>query len=656
LTTSSGAARATTHPLDPLTAEEIERAVAVVRREIADHDDLRFCLVTLSEPSKQAVLDWDGAAAFDRRVLFALIDPRVPAATEAIVSLADDAIVAQRPLALTEPPMTHPELDIATAACMADERFVAGLRRRGIEDDELVVVESHAVGTALAGDHPDRRLMRALVYLRGKPGDSYWARPVAGLHALVDVIDGSVLEVEDGEIVPIATESANYWGDELPAQRDDLRPIEVNQPDGVSFTVDGHHVSWAGWTLRVGFGREGLVLYDVRFEDRPILYRASIADLIVPYGDPTPGLNDYGPHDVGEWPWAKNVNSLELGCDCLGAIHYFDVAACDAHGHAQRMANAICMHEEDAGVLWKHLDHDLGRYDVRRDRRLVVSSFFTLGNYEYGLYWNLHLDGTIEFEAKLTGIVFPAATADDDPEWGELVAPGVYGPIHQHFFCARLDFDLDGVANSVAEVDTELAPAGAGNPFGNAFRSSKTVLEREGDAGREIDPRRGRYWLVLNEGRRNRLGRPVGYKLMPGDTVYPMAAPESDLHRRGEFLSKQLRVTRYADGELLGAGDYPNQRADRDGVLAYQAQDRPLRDEDVVLWYSFGAHHIVRPEDWPVMPVTKIGFMLRPVGFFDVNPAMRIPESDPHGSCRVDGDGDGCHHGSHDTPTDGGQR
>ena len=45
----------------------------------------------------------------------------------------------------------------------------------------------------------------------------------------------------------------------------------------------------------------------------------------------------------------------------------------------------------------------------------------------------------------------------------------------------------------------------------------------------------------------------------------------------------------------------------------------------MVLWYTFGAHHVPRPEDWPVMPVVKIGFSLRPRGFFDRSPALDVP-------------------------------
>ncbi len=71
--------------------------------------------------------------------------------------------------------------------------------------------------------------------------------------------------------------------------------------------------------------------------------------------------------------------------------------------------NAICIHEEDFGILWKHTDIFNGSAQSRRQRRLVVSFFTTVGNYDYGFYWYFYLDGTIECEIKMTGVLFTSA-------------------------------------------------------------------------------------------------------------------------------------------------------------------------------------------------------------------------------------------------------
>src|SRR5215468_9565325 len=98
-------------------------------------------------------------------------------------------------------------------------------------------------------------------------------------------------------------------------------------------------------------------------------------------------------------------NALELGCDCLRDIPYFDVCLTDSRGHLLQFQNALCMHEEDYGILWKHMDWRTNRTEVRRSRRLVVSFIATVGNYEYGFYWYFHQDGALELVVKMTGVI-----------------------------------------------------------------------------------------------------------------------------------------------------------------------------------------------------------------------------------------------------------
>merc|ERR1712157_254757 len=102
------------------------------------------------------------------------------------------------------------------------------------------------------------------------------------------------------------------------------------------------------------------------------------------------------------------------GCDCLGDIHYFDMHYLNAYGKAVTVEQAICLHEEDAGIQWKKTDMRTKISEVRRGRRLVVSSFSTIGNYDYGWYYHFHLDGEIEVEVKLTGCLSVGGSENAD--------------------------------------------------------------------------------------------------------------------------------------------------------------------------------------------------------------------------------------------------
>jgi primary-amine oxidase len=627
----------TVHPLDPLSAVEIERAWEIVQGARA-RPRVRVIFIMLHEPGKKVVLAHRPGDAVERAAFVVLVDSGPAKTYEAVVSLSESRVLSWEHVPGAQPAIVLDEFVECEAAVRADPRWQEAMRKRGITDLSLTMVDSWSAGNFGFPQDEGRRLVRALTWVRRHAQDNGYARPVANLLTVVDLNAMAVVAVEDGGVVPLPPEDANY-SPEAAGTRVGLKPVEIRQPEGPSFELAGHELRWQRWRMRIGFTpREGLVLHTVSYEDqgreRPVLYRASIADMVVPYGDPRPTYFHRNAFDVGEYGIGTLANSLENGCDCLGEIRYLDAVVNDGRGRPVTLANAICLHEEDAGILWKHFDWRLGTTEVRRSRRLVVSSISTVGNYEYGFYWYFHLDGTIQLEVKLTGVISNGAEPPGaKPRWGEMVAPGVYGPIHQHFFNARLDMMVDGPDNSVYEVNTVADGPGPENPHRNAFHAEATLLASEARAQRLLDPLAGRFWKVVNPSVRNRLGEPVAYKLMPGENVLPFAGPEASVTRRAAFMTRHLWVTRHDPRERYAAGEYPNQHPGGAGLPVYVRDDAPLENTDVVLWYTFGAHHIVRPEDWPVMPVTTIGFMLKPVGFFDRNPALDVPRPTPHREC-----------------------
>ncbi len=631
------------HPLEPLSADEVVRACAILREQRPLGPRTRVVSVSLHEPPKEVVLGYTPGAAFEREAFIVLIDSEARKTYEAVVSLTRGEVVRWEHIPDVQPAIVLDEFFECEAAVRADPRWQEAMRKRGVTDFDLAMVDPWSAGNFGIEDEKGRRLSRTLTWIRRAPNDNGYARPIENLITVVDLNEMKVIAVEDGEVVPLPPEDANY-SPEAAGTRNDLKPIEIRQPEGPSFQVDGHEVRWQKWRLRLGFNpREGLVLYTVSYNDqgqeRPILYRASIVDMVVPYGDPRPAYFRRNAFDVGEYGIGNLANQLVNGCDCLGEIYYFDAVINDSRGGAITLKNAICMHEEDYGILWKHYDWRTDYTEVRRSRRLVISFIATVGNYEYGFYWYFYQDGTIQLEVKLTGIISNgAAKPGERPKWGELVAPQVYGPNHQHFFCARLDMMVDGLNNSVYEVNSVADPPGPENPYQNAFHAEATLLARESEAQRVIDPFSGRYWKVVNPSKTNRLGQPVAYKLVPGENVLPFLGPDSPVLKRAGFMTRHLWVTRYDRNEKYAAGDYPNQHPGGEGLPKYVQANRPLDNTEVVVWYTFGAHHIPRPEDWPVMPVASIGFHLKPVGFFERNPGLDVPPTSPvHGA--------NCHNG-----------
>lgn len=634
---SAATASLNQHPLDPLTAAELRRAVALALARCRERPMVRVIDVSLHEPDKSELLAWTTESPkLKREAWVVLLDRGGGSTIEMVVSLSDDAVVSERKLRGIQPAITPWEFEECEQVARRDPAFQAALRRRGITDVDLVTVEAWGMGTHPGPDERDLRLAWTPCWVREDPSDNPYAHPIDGLFAIVDLNAMAVIRIEDHGVAPIPKASGRYLPGEtgLPP-RTGLMPLEISQPQGPSFRVDGWEVAWQKWRFRVGFtSREGLVLHQITYEDqgrvRPIIYRASYVELVVPYGDPGPSGYRKNAFDIGEYGVGSSANSLELGCDCLGHVHYFDADLCDDRGETFTIKNAVCLHEEDCGLGWKHYDLVTGHAEVRRMRRLVVSFIVTLGNYEYAFYWYLYQDGTIESEIKATGIVLTRGPAANGDSYGVTVAPGLVAPHHQHFFCARLDLQIDGDRNSVYEVNTAAIEGREANPYGNAFTPVATRLEREVEAYGSVNPSSGRYWVLANDRSRNSLGGRVGYKLVPGNTVPPFATDDADVIRRAPFLRQNVWVTHYDRHERFPAGEYPNQHPGGAGLPDYQRADRPIVDDDIVLWYAFGMLHISRPEDWPVMPVERAGLMLKPNGFFDRNPALDVPPAPGH--------------------------
>ncbi|WP_375490731.1 primary-amine oxidase [uncultured Jatrophihabitans sp.] len=643
------------HPLEPLAPQEITAASAIIRADARFAEGTRFVFLALDEPAKDVVRGFASGTGWDRRVAAVLRNPALRATYEATVSLTDGTVVTWREVDGVQPPMTEEEFMSCEQVVRADERWRDALRKRGVHDFDLVMLDPWASGYTGPADDPDgRRLARPLSFVRSKPDDNGYARPVEGVIATVDLDTMTVLDVADHGVVPLPPQPGNYYPEFLAepgnvpsfdAQRAPLKPIAITQPDGPSFTVDGHHVQWANWRFRIGYSpREGLTLHDIEYLDRgtlrPVIYRASMCEMYVPYGDPRPTHWNKNVFDEGEYGLGWLANSLELGCDCLGEIRYFDGWVNDQDGRPVQIKNAICMHEEDASIGWKHTDFRTGRAEVRRNRKLIVSMIATVGNYEYGFYWNLYLDGSIEFEIKLTGILSTGAVeVGEDPVYGTTLAPGLFAPNHEHYFSVRLDMQVDGLRNNLFEVESVAEAPGPANPYGNAWRTVRTHLDRESAAQRLPDQLRGRAWLVSSADTETALGGRPAYRIEPGPYTAPLWQDGSQQASRGGFATRQLWATPFAPDERFAAGTYVAQNPGPDGVVAYTAGDRPLVDADLVLWYTIGAHHVVRPEDWPVMPVTRVGMHLRPFGFFDGNPMLDLP---PEGGHCAPGTAGGC--------------
>ena len=294
------------HPLDPLTGEELQQAIGIIRRERGLDPRALFAQVRLKEPGKATVREFRHGDVIQR----------------------EGRLKSWQHLVGVQPCILPAESAEMARAVKSHPDFIHGLRRRDIHDADRVTVEAFPVANLGEPEEKHLRDTRAHCFYAEKPGDNAYARPIEGLVPVVDLDAMAVLRIEDHGVIPLPPDPGDYRADRLTPEPP-LAELQITQPGGAGFTVRGNQVKWQNWRFRVGFTpKEGLVLQTLSFQDgihdRPLVYRASLSELVVPYGDTAGDHNMNHSFDLGETIFGKQVNSLKLGCDCLGEIYYFD--------------------------------------------------------------------------------------------------------------------------------------------------------------------------------------------------------------------------------------------------------------------------------------------------------------------------------------------
>ncbi|KJK79365.1 hypothetical protein H634G_04956 [Metarhizium anisopliae BRIP 53293] len=642
------------HPFDPLSGEEIQAATAIVRK--AHGDELHFHVVSLQEPRKAEMLAWladPAKAPRPRRVAeIVVIDPRNlkghGQVYDGLVDLQSRNITKWIKASGQQPILIVEELLEVEAACRRDPKVIEQCRISGIAEHEMEKV--YAEPWTITHDPrfgTGTRMIQGLMYFRPQVDNCQYQYPL-DFNPIYDPSKKEIVAIDVPKVRrPLQRHPAidyhHLYIQKNGGYRTDLKPIYITQPEGVSFnmTGTGREIEWQNWKFHIGFNyREGIVFNNITYNDkgtvRPVFYRMSIAEMVVPYGHPEPPHHRKHAFDLGEYGAGYLTNSLSLGCDCKGAIHYLDADLPTRSGEVRRVKNALCIHEEEDSVLFKHTDFRDNSTIVTRARKLIIQQIFTAANYEYAVQWVFHQDGTIQPIIKLTGILntFVMNPGEDLQGFGTQVKKGVNAHNHQHIFLLRINPSVDGQQNTVHMVDAVPidAPVGsAENPYGNGFVAKRTRLETTGQAITDYNGSTSRTWDIVNENKINSAsGKPVSYKLVSRDVPNLMPKEGSLVWNRAFFARHAIHVTKYSDDELWAAGDHVVQSSGipSRGLGTWVGNGtQNVANTDIVLWHTFGITHFPSPEDFPIMPAEGITLLLRPRNFFTSNPVMDVPPS-----------------------------
>ena len=620
------------HPLDGLTAPEHWTIHDVLQAAGKIDDKTRFPMIQLKEPPKEEVLTWKPGQPVSRE---AFVVVKQQAQTfEAVVDLNGKKLVSWKEMKGAQPMETDEELSDMSTTVKQDPEMQAALKKRGVTDLTTVFCLGYGTGYFGTKEEEGKRLLR-IECVEGRGTMEGYGRQIEGLTGLYDANEKKVVRVIDTGVVPIAEDAGNYDVASVGKLRDASKPLLLEQPMGPGFHLDGQSVTWEKWNFHFRVDRRvGLVVSNVGYQDgdrlRSILYEGSLSEMFVPYMDP--GENWFAKtfFDAGEFGLFSS--QLDAGRDCPENAEYFDQVTADPKGMPVLRPRAACLFEQPAGYpAWRHDQSNV--IESRKMGELVLRTIGTFGNYDYMFDWIFQQNGTIRVRVGATGQdevkSAKSRTAAEDPsgeasEYGRFVAPNVVGVDHDHFFSFRLDFDVDGTANSFVRDKFEVKRLPEGSLRKSLWVSKPEVAKTEEQGKVRMNMEHPEAWRVINPNVKNALGYPVGFEVMGGDNAMSLMVPEDYPQKRAGFTDYHIWVTPYRQDERYAAGDYPTQSKGGDGLPSWTKANRPIENTDIVLWYTVGFHHVPSAEDWPVLPTMWHEFELKPVNFFDRNPAIDL--------------------------------
>ncbi len=634
---AGAALQAGPHPLDPLSFQEYWTVLKTLDAEGRLDRKTRFSLITLNPPPKALVWAWDGTGKAPRAATAVVRQEKE--SFEAEIDLTAGKLVFWRKLDGEQPNWLDEEFEKVQDKLFESEEFLAALKRRGLENTAFLSCSGGPPGYYGTEEQKGRRVAQVFCHdmrdVRNK-----WTRQVEGLTAVFDMNEEKILRIVEESSTPVPETTADYDAASLGEPREVPGPIFVQQPLGPGYKLDGHIIEWQNWRLHARPDqRAGPVISTVTYDDhgrrRPILYEGHLSEMFVPYMDPAFRWYQRNFLDAGEYPAGGMLKPLMPGLDCPSYAYYMGGLIHDDKGRPQVQANLICVFERETGDMsWRHISNDP---ESRVKRDLVIRGAAVVGNYDYVFDWIFQQDGSIQVAVGATGIV-EAKMVKEKGSSGEMAhgetAPDAYGRFvdkhiigvnHDHYFSFRLDLDVDGSKNEFAvdKMVQKLLPDD--HPRRSIWVHEESLPERENDAKLTIDLTKPRMWRVKSTTAHNHVGYPTSYELMPGRNTTTLLSEDDYPRMRARFIDHHLWVTPYAANERWAAGVYPTLSTPGMGLPEWTRGNRSIRDTDVVLYHTIGMHHMVRAEDWPVMPVMWHSFELRPFDFFDRNPAMDLP-------------------------------
>ena len=646
------------HPLDSLSPSEYEDVLAILTADGHVLNTTRFTLVSLIEPDKSSVKAFSKGNFISRKAVAYMKEGLVSYKAEIDITsktvLSFDEAGGEGMVLLEE---IFGAMDLA----LTSPDMIKGLAARGLTSDNVFCMPLTA-GTYSNANEQDSRLMKVPCFVLPGESSNWYAKPIEGLFAFVDLNTKSVLEVVDTGVVPISEDSWGYTAAEIEERFGNLRGTSSSStstldsltaqalrsaiPVDAGYSMDGSEITWDIWRFHYRTDkRPGLILNQIDVNDqgtwREVLYEAVLSEVFVPYMDPDVGWYWRTYMDSGEYGFGIFMSPLTPGVDCPKTATFLDSTLNDDAGMPFTIPGTICVFERSIGdPSWRHFEIFAQGPDTsfpaegRASTELVIRYASAVGNYDYLVDYIFQQDGAMRVAVGSTGIdaVKGVAsqsmnndTATQDTRFGSLISANLVAPFHDHYFNFRLDFDVDGEANDFKKA--KLRPLNLTEfniPRKSMWGVTYEVVQSEIEARTKVTPDLPSNYYFVNGNKESGLGHHPGYQIVPDSYAYGLMSLDDMPIKRNAYIDNQLYVTPYDPTQKYAGGEYAFQSSGDETLQTWTDADRPIANTDIVAYYNIGFHHVPRMEDWPIMPIKWASFQINPFNFFTHNPAITL--------------------------------
>ncbi|KAH8883689.1 amine oxidase catalytic domain-containing protein, partial [Thozetella sp. PMI_491] len=401
-------------------------------------------------------------------------------------------------------------------------------------------------------------------------------------------------------------------------------PLAINPEARYSIDANNRYVSWMDFTFYLGTTPDGGVgLHEVRYKGERIIFELGLMEAVAHYAsnDPIMSRTFYLDATFG---MGSNLVQLVPGYDCPATASFLDSGLYSVY--SQNLTNQICIFERDAGYPLAR--HNGGGYvSVIKNNILTVRSISTIGNYDYLLDYAFYYDGGVEVTVRASGYIEGAYYAKNDG-YGYRIHEGMSGAMHDHVLNFKLDMDINGTANTLERIDVNPVTASFSwtDQKLNTMKIDRSFIENEDQGKINWAPNSASMYTVVNKDAKNQWGELRGYRLIPGSVAHLTVQNSTIAGNSVNFATNHLFVTKQKDSELkvstMENAEYPNHPL-IDFNKFFDGEN--LVQEDLVLWFNLGMHHVPHCGDLPytVFSTAQSSMMISPHNFLDSSPIVQ---------------------------------